>query len=83
MEMGKKIIQVPADDSLIEMLDEVRGGRPRAEVMRQAFMLYFDLLREKELDETYSAGYRDTPEDTNVSAAQEEMLEEVLTEESW
>ena len=83
MEMGKKIIQVPADDSLIEMLDEVRGERPRAEVMRQAFMLYFDLLREKELDETYIAGYREVPEDTNTAAAQEEMLEEVLTEESW
>jgi len=81
--MGKKIIQVPADDSMIEKLDEVRQGRSRAEVMRRAFMLYFDLVRERALDQAYSAGYRDVPEDTTAAEVQEETLEEILGEESW
>lgn len=46
-------------------------------------MLYFDLVKERALDQAYSAGYRDVPENTTAAELQEEILGEILGEESW
>jgi Ribbon-helix-helix protein, copG family len=81
--MTKKIVQVPADESFVEKLDEIREGRSRAEVMRRAFLFYFDFVKEKELDNIYLRGYQEVPEESVFPEAQEKMIGEIFSEESW
>lgn len=81
--MGKKIIQVTADPDLIDMIDHVRDGRPRAEVMREAFLQYYSKARRDELDRAYLEGYRKRPDEGAILAAQGEMLKDVFSKEKW
>lgn len=81
--MGKKIIQVPADEEFIDKVDEIRNGKPRAQIMREAFLFFYSRGKERELDEVYLEGYRKKPEDYVLAEAQAEMLGEVFSGEDW
>lgn len=81
--MGKKIIQVPADEKFIVKLDEVRAGKPRAQMMRDAFNFFYSWNRERMMDREYLSGYRKKPEDSALAEAQAEMLGDIFSGEEW
>jgi len=81
--VAKKIVQVPVDELFIKKLDKVCAGRSRAEVMRRAFIQYYDLMNEKKLDELYLAGYKKTPSDSSIAEAQKKTISDIFMGESW
>lgn len=83
--MGKKVIQVPMEDDLCRALDTLskKKHRSRAEVIREACLLYLRRLEEERLNAEYQEGYRRIPENTALGQAQEAMAAEVLEPEEW
>ena len=81
----KRVIQVPVDD---ELFDEIQGmsktlNASQAQVMREAFVTYRRLVKERELDRQYLEGHGKKPEDTSFGEAQLGVLGEVLHKEKW
>ena len=83
--MGKKVIHVPMEDTLCRALDDLskKKNRSRAEVIREACLLYLRRLEEERLDAEYQEGYRRIPENTALGQAQEAMAAAVLEPEEW
>ena len=83
--MGRRVIQVPMDKSLLDALDSVWQGRAssRAEFIREASRRYVKSLQDEELDREYLKGYRRFPEEPALAEAQASLAGQVLAEEIW
>jgi metal-responsive CopG/Arc/MetJ family transcriptional regulator len=83
--MTKKIIQVPVDEKLLKKLDDLsdKQKKARAEVIREACQRYLAAVETDDLEKQYQAGYKRIPESPDAGKAQEAMLGEILSEESW
>lgn len=83
--VGKRVIQVPMDEALLEALDSVsqRRASSRAEVIREACRRYLKALQDEELDRQYQEGYRRVPEEPALAQAQTSLAGQVLSEEIW
>ena len=57
--MGKKVIQVPVDETLLRELDEEakKQHKPRAELIRTACQKYLKNCSDEEKDILYRQGY--------------------------
>jgi metal-responsive CopG/Arc/MetJ family transcriptional regulator len=83
--MVKKIIQVPVDSELLNCLDRVsnKQKRARAELIREACLVYLRQVEEEELDKIYSRGYENIPEKEDIGRAQAELSSGILQGEHW
>jgi hypothetical protein len=82
---GKKIIQVPIEDELLERIDATAGvvAESRAAFIREACKQRLKSLRFKELDRLYSEGYRKKPEQSDWAVASAKLLAKRLPKEKW
>ena len=83
--MGRRVIQVPMDDALLDALDSISQsqGSSRAEFIREACRRYVKALQDEELDHEYQEGYRGVPEEPALAEAQASLAGQVLPEEIW
>jgi metal-responsive CopG/Arc/MetJ family transcriptional regulator len=83
--MVKKIIQVPVDRELLDCLDRVsnKQKRARAELIREACLIYLRQVEEEELDRIYSRGYEKMPEKEVIGRAQVKLSVGILQREQW
>jgi metal-responsive CopG/Arc/MetJ family transcriptional regulator len=83
--MTRKIIQVPVDEILLKKLDDLshKQKEARAEVIREACQSYLAAVETEDLEKQYKAGYKRIPESPDAGEAQEAILGETLSEESW
>ena len=83
--MVKKVIQVPMDRELLIYLDKVsnKQKRARAELIREACLIYLRRVEEDEMDIIYRRGYEKIPEKEDIGRAQVALLAGVLPRERW
>jgi metal-responsive CopG/Arc/MetJ family transcriptional regulator len=85
MVMAKKVIQVPIDEELLEELDNLsqKQRKARAEVIRNACLIYLKQIKEDYLDNSYRQGYLKIPEKPDTGKAQIALSGELFTREEW
>jgi len=83
--MVKRIIQVPVDEELLLCLDRVshRQKRARAELIREACLIYLRQIEDDEMDVIYRRGYEKIPEKKYIGLAQADLMGNVLQGERW
>ena len=83
--MVKKIIQVPIDEEFLKDLDSLskKQRKARAELIRQACLLYLQRVKNEDLDEIYQKGYKRIPEEPGAGEVQISMSGEILSKEPW
>jgi metal-responsive CopG/Arc/MetJ family transcriptional regulator len=83
--MVKKVIQVPVDKELLNCLDRVsnKQQRARAELIREACLIYLRQVEEEEMDKIYRRGYEKMPESEDTGRAQAALTGSILPEERW
>ncbi len=82
--MGRRVIQVPMDEGLLEALDAISQSRAssRAELIREACRRFVKALQDEELDREYQEGYRRVPEEPALAEALASLAGQVLPEET-
>jgi len=83
--MVKKVIQVPVDQDLLNRLDRVsnKQQRARAELIREACLIYLRQVEEGEMDIVYRRGYEKMPEREDTGRAQAALAGRILPRERW
>jgi len=83
--MTKKIIQVPIDEEFLKDLDSLsqKKHKSRAELIRQACLIYLERSADEERDKIYQQGYMKIPEEPEVGEMQISISSEILPKESW
>ena len=83
--MVKKVIQVPVDEDLLIVLDQLsrKQRKARSEFIRHACQRYIEQLESEELDRLYQHGYDRLPEEAESGEAQITVACEVLPKEEW
>ena len=83
--MVKKVIQVPVDKEVLNCLDRVsaKQQRARAELIREACLIYLRKVEEEEMDKIYCRGYGRIPENEDIGQSQAASTGSVLLQERW
>jgi len=83
--MVKKIIQVPIDEEFLKDLDSLskKQSKTRAELIRQACLIYLQRVKDEERDKIYQQGYMRIPEEPEAGEVQIYMSSEILSKEQW
>lgn len=83
--VAKKVIQVPMEEALVQMLDSwsQKLGRSRADMVREACRRYLKRVEHEDLDRNYREGYDRFPEEPIMAHTQVALIAEVLPKEEW
>ena len=83
--MVKRVIQVPIDEEFLKDLNSLskKQRKTRAELIRQACLIYLKRVKDEELDKIYQRGYMRIPEEPEAGEVQVSMSSEILSKEPW
>jgi metal-responsive CopG/Arc/MetJ family transcriptional regulator len=83
--MVKKVIQVPVDRELLVSLNMAskKQQRARAELIREACLIYLRQVEEEEMDKIYRRGYEKMPEKEDIGRAQAALTASILPRGCW